>query len=214
MMFTIIITRTNLEIIRRYVVTVLNKLFIRVTLLVVVLGLTACASGIFVTTPFEDSGSWTVIQPYHHSLAGIGGGAIHGSILVPDTQENLVASQALLMALQDNQLSVIEPELGLDGIIPPNLSWETDVAPIAMNAVSVHNEMEHGLILGPAQYGIKYIGMHDTKDYMFRFKISAHLYQRGALSGWSSVSDDHYSGQFFVKRLESAIKAKLVERVE
>lgn len=157
-------------------------------------------------------GSWVVSEPYHHPLAGVGGGAIIGSILVPEKTEFAVASIALVNALQNQQLSIRTPSIGVDGVIPPRVRWNTDIAPLPMDVIALHNQRFPLLTLRVAYYGIAYEGMYDTGGDLFRYKISAHLYERGALSAWSSVTDERYSGQFFVRRLGEDIRGELHKR--
>ena len=152
---------------------------------------------------------WVIEQPYHHPLAGVGGGAIVGSVLVKENREVPFASRTLVLVLQDQQLSLRKPEIGVDGIIPPRVPWATDIAPLPPEVVAAHNQKFPTFVLAPATYGIAYDGEHDTSNNAFRFKISARLHQKGAISNWSPVRDDRYSGQFFVQRLAEAIKARL-----
>jgi hypothetical protein len=172
--------------------------------------MTIAAAGCVTASDQETNvNSWTVSQPYHHPLSGVGGGAIVGSITVPDNSDVATASLALVTALQNEQLSVRTPGVGVDGAIPPRVRWSTDIAPVAMGVVALHNQKFPLLTLRVAYYGIRYEGMYDTKGNVFRYKISARLYERGALSSWSSVADDRYSGQFFVQRLEDDILSEL-----
>jgi hypothetical protein len=169
---------------------------------------TGCATNLSESSKNQREG-WSVVQPFHHALAGMGGGAIVGSIAIPERRETEIASQSLVLALQDQQLSVKHPELAIDGVIPSGVKWTTDIAPIPSDAVSTYNQRFPSLALRPALYGILYEGVHDTSQSEFRYKISARLHERGVLSGWTPVSDDRYFGQFFVQRLADAIKVAL-----
>lgn len=171
--------------------------------------LVGCSGQSGLTRLGDNDGQWTVVQPYHHPLAGVGGGAILGSVLVPESRETAIASGVLVLALQEQQLSVAKPELGLDGTIPPRTKWATDIAPISAEVIAAYNQKVPLLPLRPAIYGIAYDGEHDTAGNTFRYKISARLHEKGAISNWSPVSDDRYSGQFFVQRLAEAIKSRL-----
>lgn len=178
----------------------------RLGLLGVPLLLAACAG----SGPRSDEG-WTLVQPFHYPLAGVGGGAISGSVEVPEQREAALASRALLMALQDLQFSLLQPALQLDGLIPSNTPWATDIAPLSTATVDEHNRLRAPLALRGAQFGVAYKGLHDVRDRALRFRISALLYQRGMLSGqWAPVRDEQYSGEFFVQRL----RARLVEQLQ
>lgn len=162
------------------------------------------------TTTAPKNGGWAIEQPYHRELAGVGGGAIVGSILIRGN-EVAAATQALVAALQAQQLSVKTPALALDAIIPVRVPWTTDIAPIAADVVAAHNASFPQMQLRPAYYGVSYSGLHDTSGNAFRYRVSAKLYERGALSGWTAVRDDRYSGNFFVQRLVAAIQKTLAE---
>src|SRR5947207_13686221 len=64
---------------------------------------------------------WVIEQPYHHPLAGVGGGAIVGSVLVKENREVPFASRTLVLVLQDQQLSLRKPEIGVARITPPRV---------------------------------------------------------------------------------------------
>jgi len=178
----------------------------RLGLLATPLLLQACAG----SGPRTDEG-WALVQPFHYPLAGVGGGAISGSVEVPEQREAAVASRSLLMALQDLQLSLLQPVLQLDGVIPANTPWATDIAPLAASTVDEHNRLRAPLALRGAQFGLAYKGLHDVRDRTLRFRISALLYQRGMLSGqWAPVQDAQYSGEFFVQRL----RARVIEHLQ
>ncbi|HRP26236.1 MAG TPA: hypothetical protein PLF79_13655 [Thauera sp.] len=171
--------------------------------------LLAACSGAGIFKEAYSEAEWTFIQPYYYPLAGIGGGAILGKVRIPENRETSIASQTLVQALQDLQLSVVEPTLELDAIIPPRTPWETDIAPIPAELVASYNQSFPNLTLRPAIYGIAYDGEHDTSENIFRYRISARLYSRGALSRWSQVDGDRYSGKFFVDRLVELLQTHM-----
>jgi hypothetical protein len=155
------------------------------------------------------SSSWDVDVPYHYPLQGMGGGSIVGSIVVADQQELKIASEALVLSLQDRQLSVVAPPVGLDGSIPGRTKWKTDVAPLAPQAIAAYNQAFPNLGLRPALYGISYEGEHDTGDRRFRYRIAALLFEKGQIGSWSAVGHDRYAGQFFVQDLARSIQSRL-----
>ena len=179
----------------------------RAWLIGIAMGLAACATGDRVAE--SDSAAWSLVQPYHHEVAGMGSNAILGSVLVPASNENIVASGALLQALQDRQLSVVRPEIGVQGTIPPRTPWSTDIAPISDAMLRAYNDRFPALTLRGAIYGIAYQGEHDTSGSEFRYKIGAHVYARGTIGSWSPVDDGRYSGKFFVDDLAGAIRSRL-----
>src|ERR1700754_287406 len=98
--------------------------------------LAGCAAGSRPFGTLDKDGPWSIVQPYHYPLSGIGGGQVIGSIPVPETKEATVASKSLLIALQENQLAIQKPDVPLDGVIPSNTKWITDIAPIPTELVA------------------------------------------------------------------------------
>jgi hypothetical protein len=177
----------------------------------VLAGLSGCASTRTdsAATGSDSGESWALVQPYHHPIAGIGGGDIIGSLKIPENGQDRVASLALVMALQARQLSLQEPRIGVDGVIPAKTPWTTDIAPITPDELALYNQAYSRLPLRNAIYGVAFKGLHDTSGQLFRYKISALLYERGAISDWSRVNDNLYFGSFFVTRLVSEIMSQL-----
>lgn len=170
-------------------------------------GLAGCAT----TAARDDGGGWLIEQPFHYPMAGVGGGAVLGSVEVPDRSEAAVASRVLVLALQDLQHSVVQPVVGLDATIPANTAWTTDTVALAPAVIDEHNRLSAPLVLRGAQFGVLYSGLHDTRDRQLRYRVAAQVYQRGAMSGqWAAVKDPQYSGAFFVERL----RVRIVERLK
>lgn len=184
-------------------------LVVVVKVFVFVLGaLTGC--GASVAPDSRSSLQWSLTRGFHYPTMGMGGGNVSGSIMIPDGAEHRIASTALLMALQDNQLSVRRPDVPLDGVIPPNTRWATDVAPIPKALIERHNAAFPSANLRTAVYGVSFEGLHSTDQRRFQYRISAKLYARGAMAkSWSQVSDDGYSGKFFVDWIAGDIDRKL-----
>ncbi|WP_295762638.1 hypothetical protein [Undibacterium sp.] len=157
----------------------------------------------------ENASDWAVIQPYHHPIAGMGSSTFFGSITVPENQERIVASRALILALQNFMLSVVKPKLDADGNIPVKSEWLSDSAPLGLAMLSSYNNTYPDLKLAPAQYQLVYEGQYDLTDGKFRYKIAARLFQRGAIGNITPVRDDRYAGQFFVQRLATEISQQL-----
>lgn len=139
----------------------------------------------------------------------MGGGAISGSIAISPQQEALVASRSVIQALQEQNLSIIRPEVGLDGVLPANTPWLTDTAPLPNDLIAEYNRQTPRNVLAPARYGIVYEGRHDVAGGEIRYRISARLYARGALGSWAPVPSDRYNGRFFVEYLRQAISRRL-----
>ena len=175
----------------------LNRVFISFSLFLLV----SCG-----TTSSKND--WVVVQPYHSPLAGMGGAAILGSVVVPKDKESILASRALVLALQRQHLSVVHPSLGLDGLIPANTEWSTDIAPLDDETLKAYNTKHRALTAGRI-YGISYSGLHDTSGNIFRYKISVHLHERGVISNWGAIDDNKYFGGFFIDKLATQISHQL-----
>lgn len=159
----------------------------------------------------KDNSSWLIEQPFHYPMAGVGGGAVLGSVEVPDRSEAAFASRALVMALQDLQHSIVLPVVGLDATIPANTPWKTDIVAIAPAVIEEHNRSSAPLTLRGAQFGVLYSGLHDSRDRQLRYRVATQVFQRGAMSGqWAALNDPQYSGQFFAERL----RVRIVERMK
>lgn len=156
------------------------------------------------------SNSWLVDQPFHYPMAGVGGGAVLGSVEVPDRSEAAFASRALVLALQDLQHSVVHPVVGIDATIPTNTPWKTDIVALAPAVIEEHNRLSAPLTLRGAQFGVLYSGLHDTRERQMRYRVATQVFQRGAMSGqWAVLNDPQYSGQFFAERLRVRIVVRL-----
>ncbi len=153
--------------------------------------------------------AWSLERPYVPKGTGIGGGDVVGFIVIPGGAQGAVASRALVVALQDMGLSVVTPKVGVDGLLPPLKPWSTDIAPLDGKMIQDYNHDHPTLALPPAHYGVSYGGVFDTSAGKLRYRLSAKLHQRGALSHWSDVAQDKYFGNFFVAALATRISQTL-----
>jgi hypothetical protein len=144
-------------------------------------------------------------MPYVNKGTHMGSGLVAGA----RGTAGAIASRALLRSLQDMGMSVVSPRISLDGTLPSNKTWKTNVATLPQALIETYNRTRGDLRLSPAQYGVRYSGSFDASHGRFRYLISAELFQRGALSKWSPVKDDRYFGDFFVTHLADQVKVNL-----
>jgi hypothetical protein len=153
--------------------------------------------------------TWTFEAPYVMQGTGMGGGATAGAIAIRSGTAGIVASRALLSALQLMGFSVVKPKLELNGALPPRKDWQTDISVLAPALIDDYNIAHETSRLPPAEYGVRYSGRFDVEHGRFRYLINAELFQRGALSKWSRVRDDRYFGKFFVDSLAEQVESNL-----
>ena len=157
----------------------------------------------------QSHGIWALQKPFRSDGAGIGGDDVLGELIIAPGTERDVASRALVQALHQMHLSVVRPQMGLAGTIPPKRQWESDVAEVPRVLIDGYNREAPQLALPVARYGIQFKGEHDVSYSRFRYKVDALLFERGSVGPWHRVGDSRYVGDYFVGHLVSLIEGAL-----
>ncbi len=152
-----------------------------------------------------------LVVPYRSEGAGLGGGPVIGTAVVPAGKSaafHMLAS--ISTALERFRASVIEPDpLKLDAVAD-EVSWRSDVGLVPVGLIDLYNGSLPPRRLANAVFGVSFNGRYVLRDNECRFWISAHLWERGGGQGWSRINDQDFDGRFFVKYLVSDVNASLV----
>lgn len=176
------------------------------------LGLAMAAAALILPTGAasgQSAGAWVVSRPYTTQAAGIGGGDVVGAVRIAPGTERAVASRALVRTLEQMHLSIVSPQLGVDGALPAKRQWASDTVPLPRELVDAYNQAVPQLALPNARYGLQYKGEFDVAYGEFRYRISAQLFERSSHTNWRRVADSRYAGDFFVKHLAGLLDAEL-----
>jgi hypothetical protein len=155
----------------------------------------------------------TLVIPFDYAGAlGVGPDEVKGELVLTRNEEAKVVSRALVAALQDRESSLVDPKLPPGAVVPQNMTWSSDAAPISQEVIDAHNRATKdnpNLALPPRFYSVQYSGQYRLDHHELQFNISAQLFERGAATSPRKYKGG-YSGNFFVDLLSDALKAKLV----
>ena len=148
-------------------------------------------------------------MPYSYADGlGVGSGPVEDILVLPEGSEVDVASRAIVMALQELEFSIIEPNLSVGERLPEEKQWISDRVPVDDAWISDHNDAHPEMILPPRLYQIQYFGEYLVDRRQLIFKISARMFERALATDWREYKLP-YSGTFFVNPLGQLIQDKL-----
>lgn len=144
---------------------------------------------------------------------GLGAGPLPhtGIVYLEKGEEQLIVSRAILRANQSFDLSIVEPPVDLDAIIPESTRWTTDVAPLPRDVIAAYNQGAPSTPLDPTRiYGLGLAGTYRVINEELRFTIESTLYSRGLGSDFTPY-ESGYSGTFFAELFRKRVKEALSE---
>ena len=128
-----------------------------------------------------------------------------------------LVSRALLEAMQEMEMSFVEPPTSLEQLIPAGKTWKTGITAIPERLIEQHNENHPDYALQTNRiYGIQYEGIYWVlhKEKEFRFILESHLYNRGLGAGFRPYKRNDYSGNFFLERVKERINNHIIRLSE
>lgn len=182
----------------------------RIGLYVAILLLSAgCAVTNAGLSPILENPSDFVVPLAFTDGLGVGAGAVEGAFEIGKDDVNKAASRAIVLALQELEISIQEPPLKAGELLPQRRKWVSDRAPVTASRIRDHNVSHPEMKLSEQfNYQIAYLGEYVVERNELIFRVSAQLYESAAAAGQREYKQP-YSGRFFVDVLGKLIQSKL-----
>lgn len=150
--------------------------------------------------------------PFLYRGLGVGAQPRLGIVQLEQGDEARMISQALLEAMQEMEMSFVEPPASLTLLIAPEETWRTGITPLPLDLVRQHNA-EHPEFPLPLDrlYAIQYVGSYVIHERQLRFRLESHLYHRGLGGNFRPYAHDTYSSKFFFERVKLLIEERLAQ---
>ena len=176
-------------------------------LFVVIVSGCAGPSGVVNETPLS-KGEFSI--PFQYRGLGVGGQPRAGFVPLNRGEEETVVSRALLEALQDLEMSVIEPPIDLVALIPPEETWKTARTGLSDQLIAQHNREYPDLAIPEDRlYAIEYEGIYRVVQNEFRFSMKSLLYHKGLGGQFRPFESADYSSEFFMELIAAGMRSHL-----
>jgi hypothetical protein len=138
--------------------------------------------------------------PFYYRGLGVAGQPRVGFVPLNRGEEEAVVTKALLESLQDLEMSIVEPPIDLDALIPPEETWKTGKTELSGEIITRHNQKHPDRAVPNNRiYALEYEGSYAIRRDEFRLNIASKLYHKGLGGQFRPFESAEYSSEFFME---------------
>ncbi len=178
------------------------------SVLILTVGTGCAGTGQVVGETASGSGEFSI--PFYYRGLGVGGQPRVGFVPLRRGEEEAVVTRALLESLQDLEMSIVEPPVDLDTLIPPEETWKTGRTELPNDIIARHNQ-EYPALAVPNNriYAIEYEGRYKILPNEFRLNMASRLYHKGLGGQFRPFESAEYSSEFFMELIQAGMRLYL-----
>ncbi|UVK80622.1 hypothetical protein LOY46_13555 [Pseudomonas sichuanensis] len=134
------------------------------------------------------------------------------TLIIKPADADQQVSDLLLNALQSLGFAIESPQLTLESYLEENQQWQSSQVELTPSELQAYNLVAPQPLPSGSVYAVRYSGRYAFVKSALRMVLSITLMQRSQLGEFKEVNFG-FSRQFFVTRLEAAVKAQVANNV-